>query len=62
MALASGGQVTKMTGGVSAGLSSSMMSSEPFARALARMVDLDKARVLSGLGPVAEVTSPGGAD
>jgi hypothetical protein len=36
--------VTKMTGGVSAGgLSSSMMISEPFTRALARVVDLDKA-------------------
>jgi hypothetical protein len=38
-----GGQVTKMTGGVPAGLSSSMMISEPFTRALARVVDLDKA-------------------
>ena len=43
MALACGGQVTKMTGGVRAGLSSSMMISEPFTRALARVVDLDKA-------------------
>ena len=38
------GPCNKMTGGVSAGLSSSMMSSEPFTRALARVVDLDKAR------------------
>jgi len=43
MALACGGQVTKMTDGVSAGLNSSMVSSEPFTRALARVVDLDKA-------------------
>jgi len=43
MALACGGQVTKMTGSVSAGLSSSMMISESFTRALARVVDLDKA-------------------
>ena len=62
MALACGGQVTTMTGGVPAGLSSSMMISEPFTRALARVVDSDKAGFFSGLGPVAEVTSPGGAD
>jgi hypothetical protein len=43
MVLACGGQVTKMTGGVPAGLSSSMTISEPFTRALARVVDLDKA-------------------
>jgi hypothetical protein len=43
IALACGGQVTKMTAGVPAGLSSSMMISEPFTRALARVVDLDKA-------------------
>jgi hypothetical protein len=43
MALACTGQVTKMTGGMPAGLSSSMMISEPFTRALARVVDLDKA-------------------
>jgi hypothetical protein len=43
MALACGGQLTKMTDGVPAGLSSSMMISEPFTRALARVVDLDKA-------------------
>lgn len=43
MALACGGQLTKMTGGVSPGLSSSMMISEPFTRALARVVDWEKA-------------------
>jgi hypothetical protein len=43
MALTCGGQVTKMTGGVPAELSSSMMISEPFTRPLARAVDLDKA-------------------
>jgi len=43
MALACGGQVTKMTAGVPTGLSSSMIISEPFTRALARVVDLDKA-------------------
>jgi hypothetical protein len=43
MALACGGQVTKMTAVVPAGLSSSMMISEPFTRAMARVVDLDKA-------------------
>jgi hypothetical protein len=43
MALACGGQMTKMTWGVPAGLSRSMMISEPFTRALARVVDLDKA-------------------
>ena len=62
MVLACGGQVTRMKGGVPAELCSSMMISEPFTRALARVVDLDKAGSLSGLGPVAEVTSPGGAD
>ena len=48
MALACGGQVTKMTAGVPAGLNSSMMIFEPFTRALARVVDLDK----SGSFPV----------
>ena len=43
MALACGGQMTKMTWGVPAGLSRSMMISEPFTRSLARVVDLDKA-------------------
>ena len=43
LALACAGQVTKMTAGVPAGLSSSIMISEPFTRALARVVDLDKA-------------------
>jgi hypothetical protein len=43
MALACGGQVTKITAGVPAGLSSSMMISEPFTRVLARVLDLDKA-------------------
>jgi hypothetical protein len=43
MALACGGQVIKITGGASAGLGSSMMISERFTRALARVVDLDKA-------------------
>ena len=43
MALACGGQVTKMMGGLPARLSSSIMISEPFTRALARVVDLDKA-------------------
>jgi len=38
MALACGGQVTKMTGGMPAALSSSMMTSEPFTCALARVV------------------------
>jgi hypothetical protein len=62
MELACRGQVTKMTEGVPAGLSSSMMISDPFTRALARVVDLDKAGSFPGLGPVAEVASPGGAD
>jgi hypothetical protein len=43
MALACGGQVTKMTGGVPAALSSSMTISEPFTRPMARVIDLDKA-------------------
>jgi len=43
MVLACGGQVTRMKGGVPAELCSSMMISEPFTRALARVVDLDKA-------------------
>ena len=43
MALVCGGQVTKMTAGVPAGLSTSMMISEPFTRELARVVDLAKA-------------------
>jgi hypothetical protein len=43
MALVCGGQVTKMTAGVPAGLSTSMMISEPFTRELARVVDSDKA-------------------
>jgi hypothetical protein len=42
MALARGGQVTKMTGGVPAGLSSSMMISELF-NSRAGEGDLDKA-------------------
>jgi hypothetical protein len=43
MALACRGQVTKMTGGVPSGLSSSMMIPEPFTRALAKVVDLGRA-------------------
>jgi hypothetical protein len=43
MTLACGGQVTKMIGGMSAGLSSSMVISEPLTRVLARVLDLDKA-------------------